>query len=72
MTSFKITIIGAGSVGFTKKLCSDILKVAEFELHDDIRVFGHAIFLGDCRRDGRGKVRKTKNKRKHFQDQRFL
>ncbi len=31
MTSFKITIIGAGSVGFTKKLCSDILKVAEFE-----------------------------------------
>ena len=31
MTSFKITIIGAGSVGFTKKLCSDILKVLEFE-----------------------------------------
>lgn len=29
--TFKITIIGAGSVGFTKKLCSDILKVAEFE-----------------------------------------
>lgn len=29
--AFKITIIGAGSVGFTKKLCSDILKVAEFE-----------------------------------------
>ena len=27
---FKITIIGAGSVGFTKKLCSDILKVPEF------------------------------------------
>jgi alpha-galactosidase len=31
MTAFKITIIGAGSVGFTRKLCSDILKVAEFE-----------------------------------------
>ncbi len=31
MTAFKITIIGAGSVGFTKKLCSDILKVPEFE-----------------------------------------
>ena len=31
MTAFKICIIGAGSVGFTKKLCSDILKVAEFE-----------------------------------------
>lgn len=31
MTDFKITIIGAGSVGFTKKLCSDILKVPEFE-----------------------------------------
>ena len=29
--SFKITIIGAGSVGFTKKLVSDILKVPEFE-----------------------------------------
>lgn len=29
--SFKIAIIGAGSVGFTKKLCSDILKVPEFE-----------------------------------------
>ena len=29
--TFKITIIGAGSVGFTKKLCSDILKVPEFE-----------------------------------------
>ena len=29
--AFKITIIGAGSVGFTKKLCSDILKVPEFE-----------------------------------------
>ena len=29
--SFKICIIGAGSVGFTKKLCSDILKVPEFE-----------------------------------------
>ena len=28
--SFKICIIGAGSVGFTKKLCSDILKVPEF------------------------------------------
>jgi alpha-galactosidase len=31
MTAFKLTIIGAGSVGFTKKLCSDILKVPEFE-----------------------------------------
>ncbi|ROU03820.1 alpha-glucosidase/alpha-galactosidase [Histidinibacterium lentulum] len=31
MSAFKICIIGAGSVGFTKKLCSDILKVAEFE-----------------------------------------
>jgi alpha-galactosidase len=31
MTAFKITIIGAGSVGFTRKLCSDILKVPEFE-----------------------------------------
>ncbi len=29
--SFKITIIGAGSVGFTKKLVQDILKVSEFE-----------------------------------------
>lgn len=29
--SFKITIIGAGSVGFTKKLVSDLLKVPEFE-----------------------------------------
>jgi alpha-galactosidase len=28
--SFKITIIGAGSVGFTKKLVSDLLKVPEF------------------------------------------
>jgi alpha-galactosidase len=28
---FKLTIIGAGSVGFTRKLCSDILKVPEFE-----------------------------------------
>ncbi len=31
MSDFKICIIGAGSVGFTKKLCSDILKVPEFE-----------------------------------------
>jgi alpha-galactosidase len=31
MTAFKLTIIGAGSVGFTKKLCQDILKVPEFE-----------------------------------------
>ncbi len=30
MTAFKIAIIGAGSVGFTKKLVSDILKVPEF------------------------------------------
>ena len=30
MTPFKIAIIGAGSVGFTKKLFSDILKVPEF------------------------------------------
>lgn len=29
--TFKLCIIGAGSVGFTKKLCSDILKVPEFE-----------------------------------------
>ncbi len=29
--SFKITIIGAGSVGFTKKLIMDLLKVPEFE-----------------------------------------
>ena len=28
--TFKICIIGAGSVGFTKKLCSDLLKVPEF------------------------------------------
>ena len=28
--TFKIAVIGAGSVGFTKKLCSDILKVPEF------------------------------------------
>ena len=28
---FKIAIIGAGSVGFTKKLISDLLKVPEFE-----------------------------------------
>jgi alpha-galactosidase len=28
--TFKVTIIGAGSVGFTKKLCQDILKVPEF------------------------------------------
>lgn len=31
MSAFKICIIGAGSVGFTKKLVSDILKVPEFE-----------------------------------------
>ncbi len=31
MTAFKVTIIGAGSVGFTKKLVSDLLKVPEFE-----------------------------------------
>lgn len=31
MSTFKICIIGAGSVGFTKKLCSDILTVPEFE-----------------------------------------
>lgn len=31
MSTFKICIIGAGSVGFTKKLISDILKVPEFE-----------------------------------------
>lgn len=29
--TFKICIIGAGSVGFTKKLVSDLLKVPEFE-----------------------------------------
>ena len=28
--SFKIAIIGAGSVGFTKKLISDLLCVPEF------------------------------------------
>jgi alpha-galactosidase/6-phospho-beta-glucosidase family protein len=28
--SFKIAIIGAGSIGFTKKLVSDILCVPEF------------------------------------------
>lgn len=37
--TFKIAIIGAGSVGFTKRLCSDILQIPEFEaieiaLHD--------------------------------------
>lgn len=31
MSRFKLCIIGAGSVGFTRKLCSDILKVPEFE-----------------------------------------
>lgn len=30
MSSFKIAIIGAGSVGFTKKLFTDILCVPEF------------------------------------------
>ncbi|SHI96777.1 alpha-glucosidase/alpha-galactosidase [Wenxinia saemankumensis] len=28
--TFRIAIIGAGSIGFTKKLCTDILKVPEF------------------------------------------
>ena len=28
--SFKVAIIGAGSVGFTKTLISDLLKVPEF------------------------------------------
>ncbi|HTN61950.1 MAG TPA: alpha-glucosidase/alpha-galactosidase, partial [Devosia sp.] len=28
--AFKVTIIGAGSVGFTKTLISDLLKVPEF------------------------------------------
>ncbi len=28
---FKLCIIGAGSVGFTRKLCADLLKVPEFE-----------------------------------------
>ncbi len=31
MSRFKLCIIGAGSVGFTRKLCADILKVTEFE-----------------------------------------
>jgi len=31
MSDFKICIIGAGSVGFTKKLVSDLLTVPEFE-----------------------------------------
>lgn len=31
MSDFRISIIGAGSVGFTKKLISDLLKVPEFE-----------------------------------------
>jgi alpha-galactosidase len=31
MTTFKVAIIGAGSVGFTKKLISDLLEVPEFE-----------------------------------------
>jgi alpha-galactosidase len=29
--TFKIAIIGAGSVGFTRKLFTDILSVPEFE-----------------------------------------
>lgn len=40
MSTFKICIIGAGSMGFTKKLCSDILKVPEFE---DIEIALHDI-----------------------------
>ena len=28
--SFKVTVIGAGSIGFTKTLISDLLKVPEF------------------------------------------
>jgi alpha-galactosidase len=35
MTTFKVAIIGAGSVGFTKKLVCDLLKVPEF---DDIEI----------------------------------
>lgn len=31
MSRFKLCIIGAGSVGFTRKLCADILLVPEFE-----------------------------------------
>lgn len=31
MSRFKLCIIGAGSVGFTRKLCADLLKVPEFE-----------------------------------------
>ncbi len=30
MASFKIAIIGAGSIGFTKKLFTDILSVRSF------------------------------------------
>ena len=28
--AFKVTVIGAGSIGFTKTLISDLLKVPEF------------------------------------------
>jgi alpha-galactosidase len=35
MTAFKVAFIGAGSVGFTKKLVCDLLKVPEF---DDVEI----------------------------------
>jgi len=34
----KITFIGAGSVGFTRKLCSDILSVPEFQENNSIEI----------------------------------
>jgi alpha-galactosidase len=58
MTDFKICIIGAGSVGFTKKLCSDILRVPEFENIEialtDINEHNLDMIAADHRTDRRG------------------
>ncbi len=79
--SFKIAFIGAGSVGFTRTLFSDLMTVAEF--HDlevsftDINQHNLDMVTALCQRDLEEnginiKINATLNRREAFQDARYI
>ena len=79
--SFKIAFIGAGSVGFTRTLFSDLMTVPEF--HDmevsftDINQHNLDMVTALCQRDLEEnginiKIKATLNRREAFQDARYI
>ena len=78
---FKIAFIGAGSIGFTRRLLSDILTVPEFQdieiSFTDINEDNLRMVTALCQRDIEAnglniKIQATLNRREAFQNAKYV